>query len=153
MVWCLYSSFVHGCNPSVYPMFKDDLRPRLLILNSTCERLTATECLCLSVSLMTVQKQSNFNKKSYLFLYRSVVNGIMAQVASNLKTTVDVTDLAFRTGSHIQLIIIPYILKWLRYSFLRWISRYVEGLLRRRREGRGKRDCKDRNAGKIEKGK
>jgi hypothetical protein len=33
----------------------------------------------------------------------------MAQVASNLKTTVDVTDLAFRTGSHIQLIIITYI--------------------------------------------
>ncbi len=28
---------------------------------------------------------------------RSVVNGIMAQVASNLKTTVDVTDLAYRT--------------------------------------------------------
>jgi hypothetical protein len=55
---------------------------------------------------MAVQQQSNFIKKVY-FLCRSVVNGIMAQVASNLKTTVDVTDLAFRTGSHIQINIIP----------------------------------------------
>ncbi len=58
----------------------------------------------LSDSLLAVQQQSNYNKKVF-FLYRSVVNGIMAQVASNLKTTVDVTDLAFRTGSHIQLTI------------------------------------------------
>ena len=49
--------------------------------------------LCTLLLLLTVPTTV------YVRCCRSVVNGIMAQVASNLKTAVDVTDLAFRNGS------------------------------------------------------
>ena len=59
----------------------------------------------------------------YTFLYfRTVVNGILAQVASNLKTSCEVTDEAFWWGKHQIIYHVPQ-------CFLGvWLENYVQGL-------------------------
>ncbi len=53
-VWVLYI-YIWSMNPSVYPVFNDDLQLRLLLLSFRMRRTNGKLNVCVTASLMRVQ--------------------------------------------------------------------------------------------------